>query len=355
MLPAVVVACSGLKDSEVAPDPSVDGAPTSAPTDPTGEPGTDAAPPPVDAAPRDAAGDAPVRDAAPACDGPCAPEPLATGLSQATTLTVDAANVYFAVEGGSGAVYECPKTGCVGAPKLLGTGYAFHLARVGQKVFFGDFSGGRILSCAVGGCAQNPTVVASSQPSARGAWTDGTYLYWSVFDGTSQGEIRRCLPDACVPTTIVPTTGTVFDLAAEQGTVIWANGTTRTMHACSTFPCTSPRTLGPGSVGVTASAGKAFWINGASKTVVSCSIAGCGGNPSTLGTSFSPSNPVSDGTSIFWRDDIGYDIYRCPASGCGAAAQTFAKNQKGQPRGGIATDGLYVYWTTASSVLRLAK
>jgi hypothetical protein len=42
-------------------------------------------------------------------------------------------------------------------------------------------------------------------------------------------------------------------------------------------------------------------------------------------------------------------------SGCGATAQTFVKNQHGQPRGGIATDGLYVYWTTATGVYRLPK
>lgn len=346
-------ACSPLKDSQVViPDP-VDGATSPAPTEPTPAPDSGPTTEP-DAQSPDASRDAAAPDASP-CVGTCPTETLATGLVQATAITVDATNVYFAVEGGTAAVYECPKTGCVGSPRLLGTSYTFAISRVGQKVYFADYSGGRILACAVGGCAQNPEVVASSQVAARGTWTDGTYLYWSVYDATTQGEIRRCLPDACTPTTLVAKAGTVFDLAAEQGTLVWGNRTTSTVYACSTFPCTSPRTLGPGSTGVTSGSGKAFWVNGASKIVVSCAIGGCGGNPSTLGTSFVPTNPATDGTSIYWRDDISFDIFRCPMSGCGATAQTFVKNQHGQPRGGIATDGLYVYWTTASGVYRLPK
>ena len=289
------------------------------------------------------------------CVGHCPPETLATGLVQATAITVDATNVYFAVEGGTASVYECPKTGCKGSPRLLGTGYTFAISRLGQKVYFADYSSGRILACAVGGCAQQPEVLASSQRDARGTWTDGTYLYWSVDDAITHGEIRRCLPDACTPTTLVAKTGTVFDLAAEQGTLLWGSRATRTVYACSTFPCTSPLTLGPGASGVTSASGKAFWVNGSSKIVVSCAIGGCGNNPSTLGLSHSPNNPTSDGTSIYWRDDLSFDIFRCPMSGCGAAAQTLVKNQHGQPRGGIATDGLYVYWTTASGVFRLPK
>lgn len=344
-------ACSPLKDSIVVPDP-IDGAPEPVPTEPTSEP--DSGPPPeADAQTPDASRDAATKDASP-CVGACPPETLATGLSQATAITVDANNVYFAVEGGTASVYECPKTGCKGSPRLLGTGYTFAISRVGQKVYFADYSGGRILACAVGGCAQQPEVIASSQLAARGTWTDGTYLYWSVYDATTQGEIRRCLPDACTPTTLVANAGTVFDLAAEQGTLIWGSRATSTVYACSTFPCTTPRTLGAGSTGVISASGKAFWVNGTSKIVVSCAIGGCT-NPSTLGNSFAPTNPASDGTSVYWRDDISADIFRCPMSGCGGAAQTLVKNQRGQPRGGIATDGLYVYWTTASGVYRLPK
>jgi hypothetical protein len=288
------------------------------------------------------------------CVGACPPEPLAVGLRQATAITLDETNMYFAVEGGVASVYECPKTGCEGSPRLVGTGYTFAISRLGQKVYFADYWTGRILACAVGGCASRPEVIASRQADVRGTWTDGTYLYWSVDDASTQGEIRRCLPDACTPTTLVTRTGTVFDLAAEQGTLLWSSRATHTVYACSTFPCKSPRTLGPGSAGVTSAKGTAFWVN-TSKRVVSCALAGCGGQPIVIGASHSPSNPAIDGTSLYWRDDLSFDVFRCPTSGCGGAAQTFVKNQPGQPRGGIATDRLYVYWTTASGVYRLPK
>src|SRR5690606_13218208 len=57
----------------------------------------------------DASGDA--ADPEPGCDGPCPPEQIAKGLTQATAITVDAQNIYFAVETDNGTVYQCPKTG----------------------------------------------------------------------------------------------------------------------------------------------------------------------------------------------------------------------------------------------------
>ena len=67
------------------------------------------------------------KDVAVKCDGPCPPEQLATGLVQATALAVDNTNIYFAIESGNGTVFQCPKTGCVGAPMTLGSGYAVEM------------------------------------------------------------------------------------------------------------------------------------------------------------------------------------------------------------------------------------
>ena len=113
------------------------------------------------------------KDAAPACDGPCPPEDLATGLPQATAITVDDTNVYFASEGNDTPIQQCPKTGCGGAPILLGHGYAFGVAVVGGFVHWGDFSAGKVWRCAIGGCAGNPTAIALNQTSIRGVATDG--------------------------------------------------------------------------------------------------------------------------------------------------------------------------------------
>lgn len=291
-------------------------------------------------------------DAAPVCDGPCPPETLASGLSQGTTLTVDDTNVYFAEEGGAnGAVYACPKTGCVGTPTKLGDGYAFGLAVLGGRVYWGDFSGGRILSCPPAGCANLPTVVAPNQVSARGVWTDGADIFWTT--SASGGSIMKCTPPTCTPAPVVTGVGSVLRMTADQGRVAWA--VSGSVKGCAIGACASPATLGPGTGDLSTQGGNAFWVAGATKNVVKCAMAGCGGAPLTLGSSQSPMFPVSDGTSVYWRDGFYDQIYRCPATGCAPGPVTLAKNQRAQPGGNIALDGQYVYWTTTSGVFRLAK
>ncbi len=288
------------------------------------------------------------------CDGPCPPEVIVDGLSQATALTVDATNVYFAIESGNGTVYQCPKTGCGGAPIELGPGYATSIVVAGGIVYWGDFAGGKLQGCAVGGCGKLPSAVVSNQTQIKGAVSDGVDLFW----GSASGLIRHCPLATCstaTAETIATNQGFIRSLAADQGKVVWPNATTSTVYACAAGPCANPTALGPGSHGVSVHAGKAYWVNGQSKTVVSCSIGGCGGSPVTIGSSMAPNHPVSDGSHVYWRDDFLDQIYRCPVSGCSPGPETIATAQRGQPGGQIALDGEYVYWTTTKGVYRLPK
>lgn len=286
------------------------------------------------------------------CDGPCPPELLADGLSQATAITVDAKNVYFAVEGTSnGVVYQCPKTGCVGAPLALGEGYASSIVVVDGVVYWTDFSGQKVLSCAVGGCNNFPTAIASNQAQLRGPATDGVDLFWA-----SAGDIKRCsLPACSAPShgVVASGQGSISSLAAGQGRVVWANNAEAS--SCSPSSCATPTVLGPNARGVSVHAGKAYWVNGVAKTVVSCAVADCNQSPQTIGFSMSPTSPVSDGKHVYWRDDMLDTIVRCPASGCTLDAEVLATQQRGQPGGQLATDGEYVYWTTTTAVRRLRK
>ena len=289
----------------------------------------------------------------PVCDGPCPPEVIVDGLSQATALTVDATNVYFAIESGNGTVYQCPKTGCGAAPIELGPGYATSIVVAGGVVYWGDFAGGKLQGCTVGGCGKLPNAVVSNQTQIKGSVSDGVNLFWG-----SGGLIRRCPLATCstaTAETVATNQGFVRSLAADQGKVVWPNNATSTVYACTAVPCANPTALGPGSHGVSVHAGKAYWVNGQSKTVVSCSIGGCGGSPFTIGSSMAPNHPVSDGTHVYWRDDFLDEIYRCPVSGCSPGPETLATSQRGQPGGQIALDGQYVYWTTTTGVYRLPK
>jgi hypothetical protein len=290
-------------------------------------------------------------DAAPTCDGPCTPEDLATGLPQATAITVDAQDVYFASEGKNTPVQQCPKTGCGGAPILLGTGYAFGIAVIGGFVHWGDFSSGKVWRCAIGGCGGNPTAIALNQTSIRGVATDGVKIYWSA-----NNDILGCDPAACTPFTVRSGTGPIFAMAAEQATVLYVDSAANKVYACASPTCATPLLLGTGTHDVSSYSGKAFWRNGATNLIVSCPITGCSNAPKTIGTSFTPTHPASDGSYVYFRDELSFKIYRCPAAtGCAAGAEVFANDQRGQPGGNLAIDGTHVYWTTASAVRRLAK
>ena len=53
-------------------------------------------------------------------------------------------------------------------------------------------AGGEIVRCAIGGCANAPTVIAPTEPHAEGLAFDGTNLYWA-----SMGSVLTCLSPAC--------------------------------------------------------------------------------------------------------------------------------------------------------------
>jgi hypothetical protein len=165
-----------------------------------------------------------------------------------------------------------------------------------------------------------------------------------------------CDPASCTPFTVRAGTGAIFDMAADQNTVLYVDSAASKVYACASPVCTTPLLLGTGVLDVSVYSGKAFWGTGATDLIVSCAITGCNNMPKTIGTSFSPSHPASDGSNVYFRDDLSYKIYRCPAAtGCAGGAEVFASDQHGQPGGGLVIDGTHVYWTTAGEVRRLAK
>jgi hypothetical protein len=338
-------ACDGLKSAVQAPD---DGGTVAEAGVDSGDDGDVGA---RDASTEAEAKDSSTPDVGPACDGPCPPEDLATGVPQATAITLDVNNVYFAAEGNNTPITQCPKTGCAGAPIALGTGYAFGIAVVGGHVHWGDYSNGKVWRCAIGGCGGNPTAIALNQTSIRGVTTDGVNIYWSAND-----DIVGCNPAACTPSTVRAGTGPIFDMTADQAKVLYVDRTAKKVYACAAPTCTTPLLLGTGTHDVSTYGGRAFWVNGGSDIVVSCPIGGCADAPTTLGSSFAPTHPASDGSHVYFRDDLSGKIYRCPsASGCAAGPEVFASNQQGQPGGNLAIDGTHVYWTTASAVRRKLK
>ena len=271
-----------------------------------------------------------------------------------SAIAVDDENVYFATEGTT-RVYQCPKTGCVGGPILLGEGAAYTIVVVSGRVYWADFSSGTILSCAVGGCGGQPTTVVASQPSIRDLSTDEANLVWST--SAANGAVRWCAIGAtCTAADVITNVGSVRTVAVHQGAALWSSSTTKGIRTCALGSCSSPKTLGPGGVDVSARAGHAFWIdNEITDSIVSCNAAGCGGSPKVIGTSPIPASPASDATHVYWRDEGDRRIYRCPTSGCTPGGEIIARSQRCPAGVSLALDSSFVYWTTDDEVYRMPK
>jgi hypothetical protein len=288
--------------------------------------------------------------AAPPCDGSSCPiETVVSGLHQATLVRVDASNVYFGDEGTvTGNVYQCPKAGCA-TPVVLGPGFATGLGVDGVNVYWNDFSGGQVVSCAIGGCQNAPTTIAPTQLQAEGVTFDGTNLFWAT-----GGSIVTCVPPACSTRTPIVTglTGVVVQVASETGVAYWVSG--GSLESCAATGCggTPAKPSSASGQTVFVKNGVAYFTSG--NAVVSCPVTGCT-TPHTIGASDDPYGIGTDGVDVYWLDDLDEVVFRCPVSGCNAGPEHFAEGQLSQPGANVALDGEYAYWTVPEQVLRKHK
>ena len=317
-----------------------------------------------DSAPHDAMPDvAPHRDGGAtdggtvtACDGStCGIQTLVTNLNQAAALAVDDTNIYFADQGLiPGVVYQCPKTGCT-TPIVLGPGYATGIGVDATHVYWNDFSGGTIVSCTIGGCANAPTVIAPNQPNAEGLSFDGTHLYWAA-----TGDVLTCLAPGCASPATLATgqSASITTVASETGSAYWLSS--GSLLGCGATGCGStPRVVTSNAAGssVAVKDGFAYFTN--DNAVISCPTTSTCAFPQTVGSTFVPFGLASDGADVYWLDENIADVYRCPVTGCVGSAVVFADTTAVDPAGeigaNVALDGEYVYWADAASIFRKAK
>jgi hypothetical protein len=122
-------------------------------------------------------------------------------------IALDATNVYFpglsskAVPG----IYACPKSGCPKplAPLATLLNWGAAIATDGINVYWTDLvasdagtnfvpGNGLIMKCAVSGCANQPTIVASGLDWPEAIALDATSLYWAESGaGENDGRIVR--------------------------------------------------------------------------------------------------------------------------------------------------------------------
>lgn len=348
----LVAACGSLKDAKDSETPpsSIDDAGTPAESD--GATSRDAA------ADDDVAAPDPGSDASsPPCAGGCPVEDIEA--VKAAAFTLDKENLYFvdaAVPGG--ALFQCPKAGCAGKRIRLGSGFPDGIAIAGGNVIWSDLQHSQVLACAIGGCNETPTAIASGETYIRGVWGDGTSVFWYAggVSPESGATIRSCVGTGnCAPAAVATGLTSFGSLAVSaEGTLVYLDA--GIVKACTIGNCTktSTKTLEKGAKGdVVLANGQAFWVVQAEAGFVkSCPVTGCDA-PTVIGGSPSPYAPISDGKNVYWRDKTYSTILRCSVSGCGEKnPERFAVDQDGTARASLAVDGDYLYWTTTTAIRR---
>jgi hypothetical protein len=160
------------------------------------------------------------------------PTPMALGIA------VDATGVYWSTEGKQ-SVRSCALEGC-DEPNLLdpNDGTSRNLQQVAltsTHVYIADRTPvgfGQILVCPKSGCNGNPVALASGLSEPNSIATDGVNVYWAetgdyLANGANvpnAGSIRKCAVTGCAnaPTTIASAAGFPTGIAVDEWFVYWA-------------------------------------------------------------------------------------------------------------------------------------
>lgn len=283
-------------------------------------------------------------------------EVIAAGLDAARVVAVDDVNVYFGTAGASPVVATCVKSGCVGAPRILGSGLTRSIVLVGGQVVWADELTGQVLACAPTGCT-SPTVLASGQVGVRALTTDGADLFWSTAAG-----MRRCTPSSCTPVSIRDDLGSPSAIALASGSgasqaLFFLDGSDDSVRRCCALDCADVAKIGDGARGLTALGASVYWVSPASE-LLRFDHSGCTpgppASPSVLTTFRTPDLPVADARRIYYRDRGTDDIAEQIATS-GYQPRVLAAAEGGLPGANLALDGLHVYWTTPSAVRRVLR
>jgi hypothetical protein len=152
-------------------------------------------------------------------------------------VAVDASGVYWIAQAPD-TLFTCPQGGCGGSPTVLMAGSnvvadSRQLALDADNVYFTDGNPGigMILACPKSGCGANPTVLASGLDAPVAIATDGINVYWTETGSnftaagpvTGAGLVRKCAVGGCgnSPTTLASGLDDPGGIALDDTDVYW--------------------------------------------------------------------------------------------------------------------------------------
>jgi hypothetical protein len=225
---------------------------------------------------------------------------------------------------------------------------------------------GSLMKCAVGGCGQAPTVVVAGNVAGGGVTVDATRLYWTSWGPSPQensGSVWTCPVGGCAPTQIASAASWTAVYAVNATTLLGAFvGPTvpdGALWTCSPGACTPAPLASPAGIAAMDTT-NAYFTFGSS--VLRCPLAGCNNTPTTLVSELDPPpNAVAtDGVSVYFTTasmQVSGAVLKCAVGGCDGKPTTIASLPCGSIPGGLAVDATHVYWTdgVAGMVLEAPK
>ena len=339
-----------------------------------------------------------------AATGSAQPLILISGLGTPRAIALDSTSAYwtngFAFESRSPiprehAVFKCAKTGCNNLPTILAGGLNSPrgIAVDSTNVYWADIieSGvypnnmlvGTVMKCAVNGCNDKPTILASmsnSQPIDIAV--DATSVYWTLetVDVVPTSRIMKCAIAGCnnQPTVLLSSNSSISSIAVNSSGLYWAR--LFSIYKCAVGGCTDPLTplFGTGTaafpVAIAVDSMGVHWTGelSAGGAIQECALDGSqfkelsAWDPSTR----SSSDPrgvgevgygraygiAADSASVYWTESNA--VLTCAAGGCNHRPTLLGSGPKGRAVG-VAVDSTGVYWTnedpTDGTVMSVAK
>ncbi len=152
------------------------------------------------------------------------PPPMLISGGNYNQFAVDGTNVYWTNRSNGSEVYSCAKTGCSSGTLIAdgqgGVNAPEGIATDGKNVYWANSGSGTIQQCAVTGCNDQPTTLATAQNNPLRVATDGVNVYW-VEQGA--GNVRKCAVGGCSnkPTTLASGQTSPSSIAVDSTSVYW--------------------------------------------------------------------------------------------------------------------------------------
>lgn len=156
---------------------------------------------------------------------------LQPAVALASSIGVDSTSVYWA-NYLTGDVWKCAIGGCSNSPTRLASGQSNPngLTVDSNGVYWCNNNAGTVVKCPVTGCGSSPTVLASGQSSPLRVVSDGTYLYW--INDSNPGSVMMCAVAGCNgnPTTLATGQQNPGSIAVDATSVYWTNASGEIMR-----------------------------------------------------------------------------------------------------------------------------